>query len=370
MGGCQVLVVTLLIVITGGLYVPIWFIRVRRTLASLETTTKPARYVPYAFLLLCLVALATAALEADPSWKVSGWSGHLLSLVWFLNIGSHIFLAFNVVEILYEYSEGELIPNLRMAQATTIIASIIYLQYLMNRIPAPAPLMHSSSAPNTCKGKQVYSTMVERPRSEKEFACAKSWKKFTILRVVVLACVSLIVGAAALTCISVYGCPDRLQGKQARLISASRNGNLEAVRLLLKKGVDVNATNILGFSALEVASSNGHLRVVRLLLDEGAEINAKSSMGTTPLIGASYNGHLEVVKLLLNRGADINAKDRLGETALMNACGEGRVKVVKLLLDKGAEINAKDRLGNTALRAASYKDHAEIVEFLKAHGAR
>ena len=314
-----------------------WFIRVRRTLASLETTTKPARYVPYAFLLLCLVALATAALEADPSWKVSGWSGHLLSLVWFLNIGSHIFLAFNVVEILYEYSEGELIPNLQMARVKAFIATIIYLQYLMNRIPAPAPLVHSSSAPNTCEGKQVYSTMVERSRSGKEFACAKSWKEFTILRVVVLSCVSLIVGAAALTCISVYGRPDRLQGKQARLISASRNGNLEAVRLLLKRGVDVNATNILGFSALEVASSNGHLKVVRLLLDAGAEINAKSSMGTTPLIGASYNGLLEVVKLLLNRGADINAKDRLG---------------------------------NTALRAASYKDHAEIVEFLKAHGAR
>ncbi len=138
LGRMPPLAIILLIVITIGLYVPIWFIRVRHTLAQLKTTTKPARYLPYGFLGVFLVALATGvAPPEDWPLQVNGWSGHLHFLVWASYVGLHTFLALNVVDILYEYSGDGPALNHTKAQLRAIILSIIYLQYEMNRIPVP-----------------------------------------------------------------------------------------------------------------------------------------------------------------------------------------------------------------------------------------
>lgn len=152
LGRMPLLVVILLIVITIGLYVPIWFIRVRHTLAPLKTTTKPARYLPYGFLVVFLVALATGVVPPE-DWplQVSAWSGHLHFIVWAIYLGLHIFLALNVVNILYEYSGDGLALNHTKAQVRAIILSIIYLQYEMNRIPAPPAEPPQESLPRATK---------------------------------------------------------------------------------------------------------------------------------------------------------------------------------------------------------------------------
>ena len=57
-----------------------------------------------------------------------------------------------------------------------------------------------------------------------------------------------------------------------------------------------------------------HLEVIQLLLDRGANPNAFDMLGHTPLILSARKGHLEVVKLLLDRGADPNAFDIVGHS--------------------------------------------------------
>jgi hypothetical protein len=144
LGRMPVIVVVLLMVITAGLYIPIWFIRATSTLARLKTTTKLTRWLPYGFLALSLLGLAIG-IDSDVvrPGRVGGLDSELLFLVWALYAGSHIYLAFTVVEILYGYSGDTIISNVPMAQARTILASIIYLQYLVNRIPAPVTTMQS-----------------------------------------------------------------------------------------------------------------------------------------------------------------------------------------------------------------------------------
>ena len=130
-------------------------------------------------------------------------------------------------------------------------------------------------------------------------------------------------------------------------VSAARDGDLAAMQKLLARGVDVNAKDNSGGTALYWASFD-HLDIVRALLDRGADVNAD-----TPLVVASFGGHLDIVRALLDKGADVNAKDsRDGGTALMAASAQGHLDVVQALLEKGADVNAKGNDGTTALSVA------------------
>jgi ankyrin repeat protein len=57
--------------------------------------------------------------------------------------------------------------------------------------------------------------------------------------------------------------------------------------------------------------------VVKLLLKKGADVESKDSRGRTPLSWAAEKGHEEVMELLLEKGADVESKDtEYGQTPL------------------------------------------------------
>jgi ankyrin repeat protein len=87
------------------------------------------------------------------------------------------------------------------------------------------------------------------------------------------------------------------------LINAAKNGDLALVKSLIAAGVDMNAKNNVGYTALIFASQQGHVEVVRALLAAKADMNAKDNDDMTALIRASQGGHDEVVKLLRQAGA-------------------------------------------------------------------
>jgi ankyrin repeat protein len=118
-------------------------------------------------------------------------------------------------------------------------------------------------------------------------------------------------------------------------------GDLQKVRLLVSKGADVNARSKQGQTALLIAASHdGASDIVKLLLDKGADVSARGFMNTTTLLSATYANDTAIVTLLLQKGVDVNAKDVTGETALMNAASYGNVEVTRMLLAKGADVNA------------------------------
>jgi len=157
------------------------------------------------------------------------------------------------------------------------------------------------------------------------------------------------------------------------LIEAARAGQVNDVRYLISKGVDVNARRAVdGWTALISAAMQGHSTVVKVLLENGADVHARDIIGRTGLAWAAKMGHIEIVELLLEKGADIEAKDKFGETALIHAVWEGYTAVVNLLLEKGADVNAKGAGGYSALRIASFswrRVNADIVNLLKKKGA-
>jgi ankyrin repeat protein len=154
------------------------------------------------------------------------------------------------------------------------------------------------------------------------------------------------------------------------LMYAAALGSLEAMKMVVEAGADVNAKNDFGATALMWCA--GDLEKVRYLLAKGASVTARSDVGRTPLlIAANYDGSVEIARLMIAKGADVSAKDKSGTSVLEAAASVNNLEFARLLLDKGADPNTIDEGGFTALgMAASNGDRsAPLVKLLLEHGA-
>jgi len=153
------------------------------------------------------------------------------------------------------------------------------------------------------------------------------------------------------------------------LIDAARNADTDALRVLLKQGVDVNAAAADGTTALHWASYRDAVDSADLLIRAGAKVNAANDLGATPLWTAGLNGSAAMVRRLLEAGADPNRALLLGETPLMAASRSGNPLVITQLIGKGANVNARGPRGQTALMWAVSEQHPDVVKILLASGA-
>ena len=119
-----------------------------------------------------------------------------------------------------------------------------------------------------------------------------------------------------------------------------------------------------GGSFLVQAAAMDNRRFVKLLLRKGCDINYETG-GTTPLSGASNGGHEEMVRFLISKGADVNRRDGIsGESALMSAAAMGQLGTVKVLLGSGAAPCATDKEGHTAEGLARKYHHSDTADYL------
>jgi ankyrin repeat protein len=159
-------------------------------------------------------------------------------------------------------------------------------------------------------------------------------------------------------------------GQTPNLREAARAGNVQAVRALLQKRVDVNVSDADGTTALHWAVRGNNVDIVNALLRARANTNAANSYGMTPLILAATNGNPIITQALLVAGADPNKAASRGQTPLMTAARTGNAATVKALLDKGAKVDAReDVLGEQALMWAAGENQADVVTLLLARGA-
>jgi uncharacterized protein len=154
------------------------------------------------------------------------------------------------------------------------------------------------------------------------------------------------------------------------LVTAAKNDDLQAVRALIAKRVNMNEPARDGSTALLWAVDHSNLEMARALIAAGAAANTPNHYGVTPLLQASATGDAPLIGMLIKAGADLAQTHPDGETALMAAARTGRVDAVKLLLEAGANVNAADSYQQeTALMWAATEGHLEVVKTLLEKGA-
>ena len=133
-----------------------------------------------------------------------------------------------------------------------------------------------------------------------------------------------------------YPAPDR----GGRAATARGVLNLAAWRL---------AADDLGGGPLHRAVRNGDTEAVRMLLEAGAEVNAQDHHDTTPLLGSVIfaGSSTETLRVLLEAGAEVNAQDRFGRTPLHHAAERENVAAIRMLLEAGANPEVRSGSGNT-----------------------
>lgn len=147
------------------------------------------------------------------------------------------------------------------------------------------------------------------------------------------------------------------------MLSAASSGDTESVEFFIHKGVDINARDDTGYTALMLASREGHDKIVELLLRHGADTEIFTPDSGTALVIACSQDHTEIASKLLDHGADINARSG-PRPPLHTAAIENRPIRVTWLLIHGADINIRDRFGDSALVTAAKCGHKDVVKLL------
>ena len=145
---------------------------------------------------------------------------------------------------------------------------------------------------------------------------------------------------------------------------------------LLAGGLDINTkirAEIGNGTPVHLAAFYGNLEAVKLLLDNGADINAKNSyrMDETPVFWAFEKDQVEIIKSLAALGADVNAKDSLGFSLIHQAVMLGKIESIKTLQELGIDVNTRNKDGDTPMffSAMTKGDQVEIIKCLAALGA-
>lgn len=153
------------------------------------------------------------------------------------------------------------------------------------------------------------------------------------------------------------------------LYAAVLSNQIEAAKVLLKHGVDVNANDEAQGTALSYAALTGDLAFVNLLLEHGADVNIVRRGQPTPLFNAADQGRMDMVTALLDRGADVNGGQGTTRTPLLVAIQKGHLRIVETLLDHGAPLNGSDGADWTPLLIAVGSGRSDIATLLLNRGA-
>lgn len=144
---------------------------------------------------------------------------------------------------------------------------------------------------------------------------------------------------------------DTKDANNIALFQSVQGDDITAVTSLLDKGANPNYKRPYGnpwvhsvndkiisitqneMTVLMSASAWGNAKMVELLLERGVDVNAEDKLGNTALIWATIAEKEDIVPILVKHGAKVNHKNHNGRNALFYAV---KTKTVSVLKQAGA----------------------------------
>lgn len=120
------------------------------------------------------------------------------------------------------------------------------------------------------------------------------------------------------------------------MLRAAKAGDAEVIQALLAKGADPKLPTKAGITPLMAAAGLGTkeedttgrklteadaIASIKLCLEAGVDVNAVDNQGDTALHGAAQKGYDQVAQFLVDHGAKLDIKDKKGHTPLDAAMG-------------------------------------------------
>lgn len=113
---------------------------------------------------------------------------------------------------------------------------------------------------------------------------------------------------------------------------AIRSGRLEAARILIDKGAPLNLiSGDRGNTPLMDAAAEGEVEILKILLERGVDLEVRSKSGQTALILATGRRCVDCVRLLVQNGADPHQRDHLGLNSVDYARALGFSEILSIL---------------------------------------
>lgn len=148
------------------------------------------------------------------------------------------------------------------------------------------------------------------------------------------------------------------------LMAAIDAQNLDIAEYLIEKGIQVNAQDEDGATALLKATFRGYKDLVEKLITAGArDIPTKNN--STALSMTTHDDRADIAEILINRTkCNINAQCKNGYSTLIMASKINSIDVARVLIKHGADLNVRNKHGKTALMVANTCGSTDIVKLI------
>ncbi|CAJ0942929.1 unnamed protein product, partial [Mesorhabditis belari] len=146
---------------------------------------------------------------------------------------------------------------------------------------------------------------------------------------------------------------------QTSLHRSAIKGHVGLMDLLIKKGLDIDASDLNGWNPLMHAIANNHLSCVQLLLDKQAKLDLTNEDDEGVMHVAARYGNRGIMECLLSTGISIEDKDAKGDHPIETGIRAKNTSAVAAMLRRGARLRS-----NTWLIAKSYHPQS-LVSLLK-----
>jgi ankyrin repeat protein len=162
------------------------------------------------------------------------------------------------------------------------------------------------------------------------------------------------------------------------LMLAVVENNFNICKLLIEKDVDLNLKNNDGYTSLMISIKNNsffayynniknkkiyflnNLYIIKLLIKKGADLNIENNKKLTPLFFCIKFNNLGMFKFLIKNNVDINFQNSYGLTPLMFCIinnydnDDYNIDYIKILIENNANIFIKDKKEKTAFGHYNY----------------